>query len=159
MDDLTDKVIPTDETATPTEGDLREIPREDWLLQDVVRLINQVDGMSLGVTLVVGGGVVTGDLISVKNFFHEYGKLWKEGFTSKAAELAEMFDQQWREFGDRAFEEIKAAKPRLFGYVHLRNARYVLGSTFVPTAGGMLWRGRISEVAGFSIGSFGAPQV
>ena len=137
--------------------DARPVPEEDWLLQEVVRLINHVEGMSIGITLSVSGGIVTGDLISLKEFFHEYAKLWRQGFQN-IPELAETFEKQWREHGDKTSRELKERNEVLFSYIHLKNARYFFGVTAVPNPGGMLWRGRISEVSGFSLGSFGAPK-
>jgi hypothetical protein len=149
-----DKDTQASELLTPAlQADHRDVPGEDWLLQDVVRFINRLEGISIGITLTMSGGIITGDLINIKEFFYEYGKLWKEGF-KRIPEAGAMLDQQWREHGDETAKHIKDANQVLFHYVHLKNARYMVGSTAISEVGGMLWRGRLSQIGGFSIGSF-----
>jgi hypothetical protein len=39
------------------------------------------------------------------------------------------------------------------GFIHLRNARFLAGDQMVPTNRPVLWRGRITAVDGFFLGS------
>lgn len=151
-----------DETNAVAESDVnqpRTCPEEDWLLQDVVRMINHLEAASVGVTLTLPGGVITGELISLRQYFHEYAAQWKEAFRA-LPEVAETVEQQWKEFGDENSKSLKETNEALFSYIHLKNATFITANGVLKMGGrGLLWRGRISTVSGFAIGSAIAPKV
>ena len=93
----------------------------------------EYEGPTVGVTATVGGVSLTGELISMT----EYIELM--GFNPESARVfLESYDS--------------AGVPRFF---HMKNARLISGTILVPTNMGMLWRGRISDVSGFSMGALG----
>ena len=123
----------------------------DALLQDLVAIVNRTR-MEMSVTLLVSGGLVTGRLIDGKTYYEKFAELYtgalergipgvevkeiKAGFIAKGAIYDEVDD-----------------RTRPYQMVHLDNARFQSAAGFVP-AEGMLWRGRINAVSGFSLGEF-----
>ena len=102
--------------------------------------------LSFGITLVVNGGVITGSLICAKSFFNEFAESVSQAWPTGPDEgLRASFAQWGQPEGAKLHEE----------FLHLKGARYVSGKDIVPTdIGGMLWRGRLDSVSGFSLGAF-----
>jgi hypothetical protein len=90
-----------------------------------------------GITLQVGGMLVTGHIIPVRQFLLEHP------LTDRILEAYEKLEKQ-----DPTPEE---DKNDAYHYIHLSGARIFLpGQPPIPTQGeGVYWRGRISEVSGF----------
>ena len=125
----------------------------DWFLQQLVRFSNDW-GIEMGITLQVSGVLVSGTLINGKKYFEDFSISFASGFKSDS-ELAESFKSL---IG--SYKEIYTTKPPEDadqpppGYIHLKNARFIVpGQQAVPNPPGTLWRGRISEVGGFILGS------
>lgn len=93
-----------------------------------------------GITLQIGGLLVTGNIISARQYFLEHP------LTDKILEVKEVLDKT-----DPLAEQPDKDGPH---FVHLSGARYFIpGQPPIPTQGeGVYWRGRLSEVAGFSFG-------
>lgn len=105
--------------------------------------------ISFGITLTVNGRVITGDLVSAKTFF--------KGFADSFAEAWPGGPSEGIREGFLAWGEAPKDASVCVDFVHLRNARYVSGREMVPTdETGMLWRGRIESIDGFSLGSYAA---
>lgn len=127
--------------GSPTEG--------DWFLRSLVDLVDGA-GISFGVTLNVGGTVLTGQLISGGEYFR--------GFAAEFGDAAgdTPFGHSMREVLAKPaeqFEDVPEEHP-LPAFIHLKDARMFLGSgPAMPTSRGVWWRGRISEVQGFVLGS------
>src|SRR5690606_9073723 len=104
-------------------------------------------GVGTAITLTTSGGMVTGDLVGIEEYFRLLGGLLSGGDSESAT--AKSFD--------RIGDEVRASVEAEGGpsdFVHLRNARFLSGTALVPTPpAGMLWRGSLSAVQGFSIGS------
>ncbi|MBD8099398.1 gas vesicle protein [Pseudomonas fluorescens] len=143
LDLLNDKAF----TKTQWEG-----RQTDWLLQWLVRSSNQAS-LSIGVTLSVGGSVISGKLIPHAVYFER---------------LAESFSAPFREKGDHNADAIQdiilgfnvtpesesSEEDAPFQFLHLENARTYLGtSSPIPGEPGALWRGKISSVDGFTLGT------
>jgi len=140
-------------TEAKKEGQQKEIDHHspDFLLQHLVSIANST-GLSMGVTLTVGGEVISGQLVGGKEYF----ELLKEAFltsTSNVKGVGEAFGEMLDQYS-----QIYSAPPEdgaQPSFIHLKQARvFSPGQTPMPSNGGLLWRGRISNVAGFSIGSF-----
>lgn len=139
----------TDLSASPSNDD-------DWFLGSIVTLLDKVDGFDFGVTLSVGGRIVAGNLISGRQYFTELGLSLSQAAdkqtTAAAADIMRTFADNWSQLAavyDPSRFEDSAPAP---SFIHLKNARYIIGSDFVP-APGMLWRGKLSSVDGFSLGA------
>lgn len=120
--------------------------RTDWFLQKLVNLANGEAKLEFGLTLTVEGQIVTGTLISHETYFKEFAAAFAGALPNGDSE-GEV---------QRVFENLGA--PSAGGdllpmqYICLRAARHLMGNSFAP-ASGMLWRGKISSVSGFSLGT------
>jgi hypothetical protein len=116
--------------------------------------------MEMAVTVSVGGGVVSGTLISTGAYYRTLADQFAsaEGGT----DMDELFAEAFRGIIDDARRASKAAlgewadasrpDPEV-EYLHLTDARYVSGSGFLPHGRqGVLWRCRAADVRGWSLG-------
>lgn len=131
------------------------VDAKDWFLESTVRdLVNR--GIEISITLTVGGAYVTGMLISGKRYFEELGATLVNASRSPD-DTAAILGEAWK--GYTAIYEQPADAPEDWqpppvGFVHLRNARYIApGQQAMPAKGQMLWRGKLSSIDGFSIGT------
>jgi hypothetical protein len=139
---------------------VENIDAKDWFLESTIRnLVNQ--GIEISITLTVGGAYVTGLLTSGKRYFEELGAT--VAAASKAPDdTAAVLGEAWK--GYTAIYEKPADapddwQPPPVGFVHLRNAYYVApGQQAMPGNGPTLWRGKLSSIDGFSIGSIDPPK-
>ena len=123
---------------------------EDWFLQVLVTLANH--GGEFGITLQVPGGhLVSGILTSGR----VYGEALAQLMSGPVADaIRNMFEDAYPESSEPANET--DPRPR---FVHLRQARYFHASGVpIPTNEPVLWRGRISQVAGFTIGQLSSDR-
>ncbi|MEY1592705.1 gas vesicle accessory protein GvpU [Burkholderia sp. Bmkn7] len=125
----------------------------DWFLQSLVSMVNSSD-LEIGITLFVGGFLVSGQLIGGKHYFEGFGATFAGSFNDAngAAGLKESF-ANW---GKVYLEEDGSYKKGVDQpyYIHLKNARtfHPSGSP-IPGNGGVWWRGRLREVSGFNLGT------
>ncbi len=126
---------------------------KDWLLQTFVNTINldETNSQSIGVTILTHGFLVSGVVISGREYFD----LISDEITSskrmqgKDEEIQEV-KKHFNEMGIVTYERSKDTDPT---FIHLKEARYFHPSRNpIPANNGLLWRGRISEISGFSLG-------
>ena len=123
-----------------------------------------VEGVAIGMTLTVGGSVISGLLIPNWRWFDETDTRMT---VAGVPVLGEVFGMQASILRE-AREESKAARAEGQGggaedaaprfrpaYIHLREARVYTGQQSVST-NGMHWRGRLSEVSGWCFGNMSA---
>lgn len=120
----------------------------DWLLQNLVEIANI--GVQTSVTLTTGAGMVTGLVIGGEEFLD----LYKEAFAGKWPEVYKVpfFEniEQWKARYNRDDENIHVDPPI---YIHMKNVKVFNSGVFVPSNEGLLWRGKLDSVIGFSIGN------
>jgi hypothetical protein len=126
-------------------GQSQELPDGggDPLLSLFASLVSDTDA-EIHVTLAVAGGVVTGALISQVKWMRLSAETMNATVPGSGVipdELARML-----------VTETSEGTPH--EYLHLKDARYIGPTGMIPERPQMLWRGRISEVAGWSWGSF-----
>ncbi|MFD1383871.1 gas vesicle accessory protein GvpU [Rhodanobacter aciditrophus] len=121
---------------------------KDWFLQDLIEIANS-GKMSFDITLTVGGFLVSGTLIGGKEYFQGFGEEFSFGLKGEAAEKVKAA------FSKNGDVYANKSEPALApSYIHLKNAHFFHTSgTPVPENRGVWWRGRISEVSGFSLGA------
>lgn len=119
----------------------------DGFLQRLVNLASGEVNLEVGITLTVEGTLVTGTLISAQKYFKEFAANFSGAFPGGDPEGA--IRQSFEAIGEPRPGD--GEFPRQF--ICLRNAYYVADSHHTPR-GGMLWRGKLSSVSGFSLGSF-----
>jgi hypothetical protein len=135
----------------------KQDPNLDWLLAAVVDLVNKLP-ITIGVTLNVGGLVISGQMIGVEDYFEELAKLMA---TPKVNETLNQGLQQ-------LFEQLSSARTLLNEkkkgdveevqkqptFIHLKDVKMLLSNRqAIPDNSGSLWRGRLSQVDGFVFGT------
>ncbi|SIQ75323.1 hypothetical protein SAMN05880590_1079 [Rhizobium sp. RU35A] len=140
-----------DEKVQPVEI----INDADWFLRSTIEnIISQ--GVEIGITLTVNGVIISGMLIGGKKYFEELSKTMKAA--SRAPDdISDALGDSWKQF-TAIYEKPEDApedwQPGPVGYIHLKNARfYAPGQAPIPGNQGVLWRGKLSSVDGFTIGS------
>lgn len=132
-------------------------PESDYLLEILVSMANSV-GVSVGVTILTHGFLISGMLVGGAEYFEALGR----GFGSAKGTTPEMANALQKAFSSGA-EPYRLAKMgedvsmTPTAYIHLKDARFFSGQG-APIQGakgteGMLWRGRLSEVSGFTVGN------
>lgn len=121
----------------------------DWLLQWFVGVAGQAN-LEVGITLSVRGHLVSGLLISPQAYFallaEQFAQPFEDAGSSDAASIRALI----RGFDESpGREEDPAAQ-----YLHVRDAKVYTGSEQPVSSGGMLWRGKVAAVDGFSLGHF-----
>ncbi|WNW11235.1 gas vesicle accessory protein GvpU [Pseudomonas sp. DTU_2021_1001937_2_SI_NGA_ILE_001] len=120
----------------------------DWLLQWLVKFVVNTK-VELGVTLSVGGNLISGHLIGHDAYFEQL-----------ADDLAAPFGQFHNGTDQSMKEMILSFKPgelaeddnHAFHFIHLRDCKTYSSDQSPICENGVLWRGRIAAVEGFSIG-------
>jgi len=146
----------TPNLSVPTEPQhVITTAENDWFLQSLVSIVNKSD-ISFGITLFVGGVLVSGQLVGGKKFFEGFGATFGGALSDPqaAAETSENFAK----FGNIYVSEDGSYKQDTESphYIHLQDARrFHPSGAPIPSNGGVWWRGRIREVAGFNLGSLG----
>lgn len=143
---------PPQEQAPP----LVQVPEHpvvlDWMLQILVHTVNSTDA-EYGVTLNMGGVIVTGTLVSGRKYFEGVAEEFAAASTSKRT--AAYWRRTFRQLGDTYFAPIPADQPVTPPhFFHLRDARFIgLAPPVLPSNRGVWWRGRIVRVDGFFLGT------
>ena len=123
------------------------IDNQDWFLQSLINIVN-TEEMSFGITLNVGGLLVSGTLIGGQHYFEGFGSDFSGGDES-AENLKKAFAKYSNIYTQE--KEDKQKSPR---YIHLQDAQFFNTSgNPIPSNKGVWWRGRVSEVSGFMLGS------
>lgn len=128
----------------------------DFFLRDLILTAISTD-TSLAITLTIGGSLVSGLLVSPRRWFKEYGEIFASAFENQdlADTLKADYETTGNEIADRAkknAEENYDQASENVKYIHLVDAVVFAGSKPLPTQGKLIWRGRVSEVSGFSLG-------
>ncbi|UAL46609.1 gas vesicle accessory protein GvpU [Sutcliffiella horikoshii] len=117
--------------------------RKDSILEFFVQAANSYD-FSLDISLNVNGAVISGTLISAKDYFEAMSETFEDG-----NEIAQKISEQLAATGE-SFESSKGAEAN---FIHLKNTKVYCGdSKPTPSEGKILWRGKLSEVDGFFLG-------
>jgi len=135
----------------------------DVVLRMLVGLVNDSD-LEMGVTLHVSGVIVSGVLISYKSYWEEFRVLVRENGSPESRVAREAFADTFTaaitgaSLGpsgvEPGVEGEEAAPPAPPNHLHLRDAT-VWAPGVEPTLAKTLWRGRLSHVSAWSIGTFG----
>ena len=130
----------------------------DWFLQQLVEMVNKNEGLGFNVTLNVGGFLVSGILAGGKEYFKGFGKefsVYAGNDEEARRDLAESM-AQWGKIYDNRDKEENPSPPT---YIHLRDAKFFQTSgNPIPGNRGVWWRGRVSAVDGFILGTLSPAQ-
>ncbi|WP_328291331.1 hypothetical protein OG218_00940 [Kineococcus sp. NBC_00420] len=133
-------------TDAPDEVPMPTPVEADAILQFIVSLANDVDGFEMGVTLFTPSGPVSGILTGIDKWFDAWEQMVKEGSTghSFVEGLNKTLAERRSELPPQTQDTIR--------YVHLTGAHFISGGQMVPVSGqpGLLWRGQLTDVSGWS---------
>lgn len=126
-------------------------PSADAFLQFLVNLVNNGSQIeSIGVTLQMGGMLVSGSIISGAEYFDSFATNFTSSLDTLDADTRKTVRSSLAELGD-VFRLPQPVDP-LPNYIHLANALFFTADG-TPIAGQpTLWRGRTSAVDGFILG-------
>jgi hypothetical protein len=125
--------------------------QSDWFLQRLASLAND-DGIEVGITLQVSGLLVSGVLVSGAAYFQAIAENFSEGLAAHA-DLAQAMKEGIGSFSGVYAKGESASAPPLPQYLHLKNAQFFnTAGVPIPENQRVWWRGRVSEVGGFTIG-------
>lgn len=123
------------------------------MVKDVIKANSEHNNLPLLVTLNISGILVSGEIISYQVYMQLFREIIaseiknnkkSESVISHCVELNEIDDKNDH---DKSILDLN--------FIHLKNANYCgVGGDPIPNNPGFLWRGRISEVSGFSLGKF-----
>lgn len=127
----------------------------DWFLQQLVATVNR-SPVEFGITLYVEGTVVSGMLVSGKKYFDTFAKEFSDAYPGDD-EVKEIVRGAFASNSDIYKYDDADGEPPPPQYIHLINARcFAPGGQPLPGNRGVLWRGKINAVSGFSLGSLEA---
>jgi len=139
-----------DELKDPGSNEMEPV-WSDGVLRHLVMLADRY-GFSVGITLTVGGTIVTGNIIAAKDFFRELEKQTRAAsLDSSQKEFAEVYADGFQQIADLVAVP-DDAPTHIPNFIHLRNARWMIGRELVPESGSF-WRGKIASIDGFTFGS------
>lgn len=123
----------------------------DWFLQSLIDLVNGRE-IEIGLTLQVGGFLVSGLLVSGHQYFKGFGAEFARTFDDP--ELTEDIQRAYARWGGiyTAPKGVGETFTKVH-FVHLKNARFFnTAGEPVPSNMSVWWRGRVSEIDGFFLG-------
>jgi hypothetical protein len=116
---------------------------KDSILEFFVQASNKHD-FSLDITLNVCGAVITGTLVSAKEYFDSLSETFEDG-----SDVAQKLSEELAKAGE-SVDENQSGEAH---FIHLKNTKVYCGdSKPTPSKGKIMWRGKISEVDGFFLG-------
>jgi len=123
----------------------------DWLLCDLIHYANH--GLTPGITLHVAGTIVTGVLIGGDQYIQEFAAtisdaVRRSDLKDEADAVQEAFSVYRAAYTPEELE--KRAEPT---FIHLKDARFMTPGSGFNMDTGVLWRGRVSHVSGFTLGT------
>ncbi|MGH9224067.1 MAG: hypothetical protein ACRD2W_09875 [Acidimicrobiales bacterium] len=134
-----------------------EDPYRDLMLASFANLANQATISELGISLVVGGAWITGQLIGARAWFEGLARSLDEaGSVGGFGDVIRMVGAQvYPSDSEREAAGDPAEDPLLPAFLHLRDAHVISGDgRGVPTRGGYM-RLRVDEVAAWMLGRIG----
>lgn len=150
--------IPETETVPPESGGLDlvmlksewEGRQTDWLLQWFTKFVNNTQ-FQIGITLSVGGNLISGQLISHQSYFEQLALDFSGPFDAiEGVEQSEIKDLLLAFIPQPVAEE---ESETAYQFLHLKDAKVYSNADLPIASNGALWRGKIAAVDGFNLGN------
>ena len=126
----------------------------DWFLSELIRMANATQS-EFGITLSVSGLIVSGNVISGVKYFESFAENFQvfagddEEFQSQLKEYILDMGSVYKTSAD---EEKEYGPETLPQFIHLSSAKFYKNGVGPLPSNGMLWRGNLDEVSGFTLG-------
>lgn len=120
---------------------------KDPFLVKLVNLVHNND-LTFGITLNTEGGVVSGTLISTKEYFDRFARSFSNAWPGGPNEVIRSSFAAWGDKRGSALDSVEGVDDP---FIHLKNARLLMDGVSSGSAG-VLWRGKLEEVVGFTLG-------
>ena len=120
----------------------------DWFLQWLVDFVSRTN-ISISVSLTVGGNMVSGMLISHNQYFETMSEKLSSAFEVGGEETVQGMKDIILSFRPQPHAGEEENAPQ---YLHLAEAKTYAGPNGAISSSGVLWRGKISAVEGFTFG-------
>jgi hypothetical protein len=121
-----------------------QVTGKDNILAFLVQATNK-HNLPMDIALNVNGAIVTGTLLSAKEYFRLLGKTFEDG-----SEVAQKLSEKLAEAG----ESIETSEDADADFIHLKDAKVYSGNSKpTPSKGEILWRGPLSDINGFFLES------
>ncbi len=152
---MPDPPAPVPDPLTRLQTEVAEGQLPDPILRVLVSVCNR-GSLSFGVTVAQGGLVITGTAVGVAEFMHNMAAELESRGGTDAAVLSEPLRYLGQIADEPAPEGQAPTSPvdDLPLYLHLEDATIRSGSAVLGEH--VRWRGRLSEVEGWSLGAIGA---
>ena len=122
----------------------------DWLLEMIIK-ITESSNMELGITIHAHGFLVSGIIVNSEGYFDRLGQIFDKGLGGDKERVAVAFKGMGESIGK------KSKDSDVRNFLHLKDAKYFHSSGKpIPNSQTILWRGRINEISGFSLGTLNA---
>ncbi|MFD2924983.1 gas vesicle accessory protein GvpU [Halobacillus naozhouensis] len=122
---------------------------KDNILEFFVRASNK-HGFELDISLLVNGAIVSGTMVSAKEYFEHLSESFEDG-----SDVSQELSNQLAQAGESA----ESNNDGEAHFIHLKNTRVYCGdSKPTPSKGKILWRGKLSEVDSFFLGKISEPK-
>ena len=122
------------------------VTSDDPVLNTVIDAIEHNDGFHVGVTLYIGGILVSGEMVSDREYLTGVGKAFVAAGDGSPSSYATQLGRALSEAAGRATSQVGGHR-----FINLRNVRVLSpGSTLMPSNG--YWRASAGHVDGYSWG-------
>lgn len=154
----------TDDSAKTYENELRDALGDDlflkaqwqgrtsdWMLQWFTEFVTTRDSsvsLELPLTLTVGGNLISGKLISEAAYFDQLATDFSGAMPEASREAAK---EMIKRLQPAPAAEDENSTPRQF--LHMRDAHVFTDASKPIVSQGVLWRGKISSIEGFTLGT------
>ena len=127
-----------------SDTDEARAPKQDAFLQALLGIVESAP-ISFDLTLQVAGLLVSGRLVSTKDYFEAFGRSFSEALPEELASTRQSFEEMFAKTGEL---------PSRRDFIHLKDARvFHPGGKPIPGNRGVPWRGRTSKVDAFWLGT------
>ena len=139
-------------TNTDTDTDVSQTayaePERDGVLQILAAGLQASEDQEIQLTVTVGGLLISGIAIGRDRWFRDTAQFMEE--MGGSGVIPETLLKGFQE----AESSQDAPDPATYGFLHMKDARTIFPHGVVPdnSGPGLYWRGRISEITGFSFG-------
>ncbi|MBP5802372.1 hypothetical protein J2D78_09785 [Microbacterium maritypicum] len=157
---MTDAETPSEASETPETPFIDDVtPDElrvkDWMLEDLVRIFDN-DGSAIGITIQSNGATISGLLIGADEYLRRVGETFEQSPVPDMKVLPELWGKSLADTNDWLAERDSRGLARpARRFLHMRDARILTGSQPVNVP---LWRGNLSDITGWALGSIPSGQ-